>query len=222
MSEIYIFPNPRTAAKDAPLCSGANLAPKTILSAYKHGIFPWFVENEPILWWSPDPRAVLFPRDVKIQKSIRPYLKKYSVKFDHNFENFIKFCQNGRKHEPTWISDDIVKAYTKLANLGIAHSVEVFFEDELIGGLYGIILGRVFCGESMISLKPNASKVALITLCKTLEKFDFIIDCQIMNPHLKFMGAINLKRDEFLEIYQKLSNQNSGFSEFANLIPLYK
>ena len=163
----------------APLASGGDLSEDCLLSAYSAGIFPWFNEDEPILWWSPDPRAVLDPREVRVQKSIKPYLKLYEVKFDANFKGFIERCKDVRKKESdgTWISEQIVQAYSHLAADGYAHSVETYEDGELVGGLYGLIFGRVFCGESMLSLKSNASKVALIRLCEVLANFGFLIDC---------------------------------------------
>lgn len=216
---IYTFPDPNTAPDLEPLCVGGDFSSECLLSAYKKGIFPWLQENDRIFWFSPNPRAILFPSEVKKHKSIKPYLKRYKVKFDSDFSKFINFCKFVResRFEETWISDDFIKAYTNLAHLGIAHSVEVFENDELIGGLYGLVLGKVFCGESMISIKPNASKVALIRLCEVLEKFDFLIDCQVMNEHLKFMGAKAMNRGEFLNLFYHLSKQNSGFADFKGL-----
>ena len=217
---IYKFPNPNLAPKNAPACKGGNLNPDMLISAYKHSYFPWFLENEPILWWSPDPRCVFFPKDLKIYKSTKPYLKRYTVKFDSNFEKLLNLCfQTRQKEGLTWLSEDIVKAYTNLANLGIAHSIEVYEDEELVGGLYGLIFGKVFCGESMISIKKEASKVALIYLCKTLEKFDFLIDAQVTNPHLLFMGAKELKRDEFLKLHKTLINDSLNL-DFKNLTPV--
>ena len=203
----------------APLASGGDLSEDCLLSAYSAGIFPWFNEDEPILWWSPDPRAVLDPREVRVQKSIKPNLKRYDVKFDANFKGFIERCKDVRKKESdgTWISEQIVQAYSRLAADGYAHSVETYENGELVGGLYGLIFGRVFCGESMLSLKSNASKVALIRLCEVLANFGFLIDCQIMNEHLKFMGAKEMPRAEFLALFAELSAQDSGFERFADL-----
>ena len=162
---------------------------------------------------------MLIPSEVRVQKSIKSALKKFEVRFDYDFENFLKICKSEReKREPTWLSEDIVRAYVNLHRLGISHSVEVYENGELAGGLYGQIFGKVFCGESMISLKTGASKVALIALCRALEPFDFLIDCQVMNEHLKFMGAKAMKRSEFLAKFNELKNQPSGFSEFKNLL----
>lgn len=219
MRKFYDFPDPLYAPAFAPLASGGDLSEDCLLSAYSAGIFPWFSEDEPILWWSPDPRAVLDPREVRVQKSIKPYLKRYEIKFDADFRGFINLCKSVREREKqgTWISEQIAEAYSRLADAGIAHSVEAYEEGELVGGLYGLIFGRVFCGESMLSLKSNASKVALIRLCEVLAKFNFLIDCQIMNEHLKFMGAKEMAREEFLALFADLSAQDSGFECFADL-----
>ena len=215
----YQFPDPLTAPKNAPLAYGGNLSIEALLQAYDKGIFPWFSKDEPILWWSPDPRAILEPKNIRVQKSIKSALKKFEIKLDCNYENFLLIFKNEReKKEETWLSDEIIKAYTNLHKIGISHSVEVYENDKLIGGLYGQIFGKVFCGESMISLKPNASKVALIKLCEILEPFGFLIDCQVMNEHLKFMGAVNLARREFLARFNELKVQPSGFDEFGNLL----
>ena len=219
MRKFYDFPDPLYAPAFAPLASGGDLSEDCLLSAYSAGIFPWFSEDEPILWWSPDPRAVLDPREVRVQKSIKPYLKRYEIKFDADFRGFINLCKSVREREKqgTWISEQIAEAYSRLADAGIAHSVEAYEDGELVGGLYGLIFGRVFCGESMLSLKSNASKVALIRLCEVLAKFNFLIDCQIMNEHLKFMGAKEMAREEFLALFADLSAQDSGFERFVDL-----
>lgn len=215
---IYNFPDPLTAPSNSPLCFGGDLSLDALLQAYDRGIFPWFLPNEPICWWSPNPRAVLFPNDVRIQKSIKSSLKKFSIKFDYDFGGFLEICKNERlKKEQTWLSDEIVKAYNAMFEAGFAHSVEVYEEGKLVGGLYGLIFGKVFCGESMISLKSGASKVALIRLCEVLSRFDFLIDCQIMNEHLKFMGVIQMDRAEFLQKFEILKNQPSGFENFKDL-----
>ncbi|WP_170019127.1 leucyl/phenylalanyl-tRNA--protein transferase [Campylobacter sp. RM16190] len=217
-SRIYNFPDPSLAPSNSPLCVGGDLSVEALLQAYNKGIFPWFLPHEPIYWWCPDPRAVLFPKDIRIQKSIKSALKKFNVKFDHDFEGFLQICKNERAaKEDTWLSDTIVEAYTALFEAGFAHSVEVYEDEKLIGGLYGLIFGKVFCGESMISLKTGASKVALIRLCEVLAKFDFMIDCQVMNDHLKFMGAQAMGRDEFLKKFKILKKEPSGFENFKGL-----
>ncbi|QKG29613.1 leucyl, phenylalanyl-tRNA-protein transferase [Campylobacter sp. RM16187] len=215
---IYHFPNTHLAPANSPLCMGGDLSVEALTQAYEKGIFPWFLPHEPIYWWCPDPRAVLLPKEVRIQKSIKSSLKKFSVKFDHDFAGFLKICKKERANkEDTWLSDTIVEAYTAMFEAGFAHSVEVYEDEKIIGGLYGLIFGKVFCGESMISLKTGASKVALIRLCEVLAKFDFLIDCQVMNDHLKFMGAVTMPRDEFLDKFEILKNNDSGFKNFKDL-----
>ncbi|MGB2553259.1 leucyl/phenylalanyl-tRNA--protein transferase [Campylobacter sp. MOP51] len=217
-TRIYNFPDPSLAPSNAPLCIGGDLSIEALLQAYDKGIFPWFLPHEPICWWCPDPRAVLFPKDIRIQKSIKSALKKFNVKFDYDFASFLQICKNERAaKEDTWLSDNIIKAYTAMFKAGYAHSVEVYEDEKLIGGLYGLVFGKVFCGESMISLKTGASKVALIKLCEALGKFDFMIDCQVMNDHLKFMGAKAMKRDEFLKRFEILKKEPSGFENFKDL-----
>ncbi|MCZ6174201.1 leucyl/phenylalanyl-tRNA--protein transferase [Campylobacter ureolyticus] len=215
----YIFPNPATLPKEASFCIGGDLEPSTIITAYKSGYFPWFMPGDPIIWHCPQTRAVFLPDEIKLHKSTKPFLKKYDVKFDNDFENLINLCYKSRNKNETWLSDKMVNAYISLANLDIAHSVEVYYESELIGGLYGLIFGRVFCGESMVSLKKEASKVALINLGKNLSKFDFLIDAQVMNPHLKFMGAREISQNKFLEIYYELISKPSNI-DFKNLKPI--
>lgn len=215
----YIFPNPALLPKNASFCIGGDLEVDTLITAYKSGYFPWFMPGDPIIWHCPQTRAVFLPDEIKLHKSTKPFLKKYDVKFDNDFENLINLCYKSRNKNETWLSDKMVNAYISLANLGIAHSVEVYYESELIGGLYGLIFGRVFCGESMVSLKKEASKVALINLGKNLSKFDFLIDAQVMNPHLKFMGAREISQNKFLEIYYELISKPSNI-DFKNLKPI--
>lgn len=215
---IYNFPDPKNAPKNAPIAFGGNLDMETLIGAYKKGIFPWFMSSEPILWWSPDPRAVIYPESIRVQKSIKKFLFDYNVKFDNDFKGLITLCKEYRQNlEPTWISADIINAYNELYEAGYAHSVEVYENNVLIGGLYGLIFGKIFCGESMVSLKKNASKVALITLCRVLKEYDFLIDAQVMNKHLEFMGAINLDRDTFLKKLNVKINEYCGFDSFKEL-----
>lgn len=215
---IYNFPDPKNAPKNGPIAFGGNLDMETLIGAYKKGIFPWFMSSEPILWWSPDPRAVIYPESIRVQKSIKKFLFDYNVKFDNDFKGLITLCKEYRQNlEPTWISTDIINAYNELYEVGYAHSVEVYENNVLIGGLYGLIFGKIFCGESMVSLKKNASKVALITLCKVLKEYGFLIDAQVMNKHLEFMGAINLDRDTFLKKLNVKINEYCGFDSFKEL-----
>lgn len=216
----YIFPNPAMLPKEASFCIGGDLKPSTIITAYKSGYFPWFMPGDPIIWHSPQKRAIFFPDEIKLHKSTKPFLKKYEVKFDHDFTSLINLCYKSRNKNETWLNDEMLKAYIKLANLGIAHSVEVYFENELIGGLYGLIFGKVFCGESMVSIKKEASKVALINLGKNLKKYNFLIDAQVINPHLEFMGAKEFSQKEFLTIYYKLIDENTNL-DFKKFKPFY-
>ncbi|MCH9812854.1 MAG: leucyl/phenylalanyl-tRNA--protein transferase [Epsilonproteobacteria bacterium] len=202
----YIFPNPRDASKEGLIAWGGDLNPNRILSAYRQGIFPWYNEDDPILWWSPDPRLVLFFEDIKISKSLSKSLKKYEVKFNTNFKAVIQKCREFRlsQGENTWILEEVIDRYVEIHQLGFAMSAETYYEGELVGGLYGIVMGGVFCGESMFSLKSDASKVALVRLCDKLQEegYDFI-DCQVPSNHLKSMGAREISRDTFLELLEE-------------------
>ena len=198
----YAFPNPRDAAKEGLLAHGGDLEPNRLLTAYRNGIFPWYNEDDPILWWSPDPRLLLYPNDFIVRKSFRKVLRnrKYSVKFDHNFEQVIKMCAKMRESEGTWLIKQMQDAYIELYKMGFAHSVEVYSGGEFIGGLYGVALGKAFFGESMVSLKPDASKIALKALSDVLREKNYnFIDCQVPTPHLQSLGAVLVDRDIFLD-----------------------
>ncbi len=196
------FPHPSLATKDGLLCWGGDLSPSRILRAYYEGIFPWYSKADPILWWSPDPRLILEFDEFRLTKSLKKSIKKFEYKLNQNFSQVIKNCsQVPRKNQDgTWILPEVIKAYEDLHKLGVAHSVESYFEGELVGGLYGVVVGGVFCGESMFSKKTDASKAALYILINHLKKcgFDFI-DCQIPTPHLKSLGAKEISRDKFLQ-----------------------
>jgi len=204
--EAYTFPPVSMALRDPEglLAAGGDLTPARIISAYKRGIFPWYNPGEPILWWSPDPRCVIYPNQVHISKSLKKTLRKndFRVTFDLNFDEVIRSCSGPRqKANGTWISEEIIDAYTRLHRMGIAHSVEVWRDKQLIGGLYGMALGRIFFGESMFSKETDASKIAFSFLCHQLNKWGFaLIDCQVHNPHLESMGAIEIPRDTFIDI----------------------
>ncbi|NMM63568.1 leucyl/phenylalanyl-tRNA--protein transferase [Clostridium sp. P21] len=205
LSEDLIFPDPSLAEEDGLLAAYGDLSPERLILAYSNGIFPWFSEDEPILWWSPDPRFVMYPKDIKISHSMKKLLKKntYKILFDTCFRDVISNCAGVRKESGTWITNDMIEAYCKLHNLGYAHSVETWYGDKLVGGLYGIVIGKCFFGESMFSIMDNASKAAMITLCKKLQQENFIlIDCQVYSKHLESLGAVNIKRDKFLEVVQ--------------------
>lgn len=202
------FPHPSLSNEDGVLAFGGDLSPQRLLFAYENGIFPWFNEGEPIVWWSPDPRFVLYPEDLKVSKSMRPYFNqgKFQVTFDTVFQDVIENCKLSSRsgQEGTWITDDMVSAYVKLNELGFAHSVEVWDNEVLVGGLYGISLGKCFFGESMFQKKSNASKFGFITLVRKLKSIGFnLIDAQTPTKHLESLGAINIPRKDFLEILEK-------------------
>ncbi len=202
----YNFPNPRLSSDEGLIAWGGDLNPDRILSAYVRGIFPWYNENDPILWWSPNPRLVLYPKDIKISKSLKRSMKKFEVKIDRDFEGVMKKCREVRldNDEGTWILEDVIEAYVKIYKRGFAKSFEVYFEGELVGGLYGIDLGKIFCGESMFQTKSDASKTALVYLAQyCLENGYELIDCQVPSNHLKSMGAVEMSRDEFLDILEE-------------------
>ncbi|OHV09937.1 leucyl/phenylalanyl-tRNA--protein transferase [Kushneria phosphatilytica] len=187
---------------DGLLAAGGALTPDWLLAAYVRGIFPWFGESDPILWWSPDPRLVLFPAELRVRRSLAKRWRNggFSVTLDCAFDSVIHHCGALRaQHEGTWITDRIRAAYSRLHRLGYAHSVEVWQSGTLAGGLYGIALGRVFFGESMFSLQPDASKIALAELTRYLQALDFtLIDCQVHTDHLVSMGAREIDRNEFI------------------------
>jgi len=200
-----IFPHPSLADSQGLLGIGGNLSPETLISAYHTGIFPWYNEHDPILWWSPDPRFVLFPSDLKVSKSMRPYFnqEKFRITFDQEFKSVIKACSRIIRHgqEGTWITNDMTDAYIELHKQGYAHSVEVWEGDKLAGGLYGISLGNMFFGESMFTLRPNASKFGFISLVNVLKAKSFnLIDCQQETKHLASFGAKTIPRDLFLKM----------------------
>lgn len=201
LSEELIFPNPELSEEDGLLALGGDLSIDRLLLAYSNGIFPWYNEGEPILWWCPKPRFILKPDEIKISKSMKKIIKKdeFKVTFNNDFKGVISCCKAMREDkEGTWITDDMRKAYINLFNNGFAVSVETYLNDELVGGLYGVVIGRCFFGESMFSKVSNASKIALITLAKRLQELDFeFIDCQVYTPHLESMGAHMVEWNEF-------------------------
>ena len=184
------------------LAAGGDLSPERLLAAYRHGIFPWYSPGDPILWWSPDPRMVLFPAELKISRSFAKVLRNrpYEVRLDTCFARVMAECAAPRHGQPgTWISAEMQAAYTRLHELGYAHSVETWIDGELAGGLYGVALGRVFYGESMFSRVRDASKIALAHLCRHVEQRGFaVIDCQMKTEHLASLGAREIPRREFV------------------------
>ncbi len=209
LSQELFFPPVEEASIEGVLAIGGDLSPERLILAYKSGIFPWFNDDEPILWWAPPERMVLFFEDLKISKSMRNVLNqnKFKVTFNTSFREVISNCKKiNRKDQPdTWITDEMVEAYSKLNKLGFAKSVEVWENDELVGGLYGIDLGHVFCGESMFSKVSNASKVAFIHLAKQLELANYkLLDCQVYNEHLASLGCIEIEREDFMTLLKDI------------------
>ena len=196
------------------LAYGGDLSVERLLFAYQNGIFPWYGPGEPILWWSPTPRAVFNPKTFKPSKSLKKFQKKnqYQVSINLNTHEVIDYCASTRCIEETWLNDDMRSAYKSLAKKGLCHSVEVWDDNTLIGGLYGVSIGSIFCGESMFSLKTNASKVALWYFCKHFNShMGQIIDCQVMNDHLLSLGALELEREIFMQ--KLLSFKDKNLSE---------
>lgn len=208
------FPPPELAEDDGLLAVGGNLSSEMLLKAYSSGIFPWYNESSPILWWSPDPRLVLFPEELHISRSLRQVIKKeiFKITTDIAFEEVIKNCATIKRRgfEGTWLTEEMIKAYIALHNLGYAHSVESWHEGELVGGLYGVLIGGVFFGESMFTKMNNASKVAFV---KIVQKFiDWgidIVDCQVVTIHLINMGARTIPRGYFLRILKYALNKKT-------------
>lgn len=216
------FPYPDTASTDGILAVGGDLSPERLLSAYQLGIFPWFNEGEPILWWSPDPRLVLFPAEMKVSKSMRPYFnqQKFRVSCDTCFRTVIEMCSLSRETEGgTWITSDMIEAYSRLHELGFAHSVEVWAGNELVGGLYGIGLGKIFFGESMFSSVSNASKFGFITLVRKLESLGYwLIDCQQETKHLSSLGARPIRRTAFLDVLKRNEGEETMRGHWRGLL----
>jgi leucyl/phenylalanyl-tRNA--protein transferase len=204
LSNRLSFPPPHLAIKEGLLAVGGDLSPERILLAYRNGIFPWYSKGEPILWWSPDPRLVLYPDELRISKSLRKVIKRnlFQVTFDKAFDAVIQACADAKRSygEGTWITDEMQSAYCELHRQGYAHSVEAWQGEKLVGGLYGIAIGRAFFGESMFSHVSNASKVAFVTLVENLKRLKFaLIDCQVRTDHLIRFGALEIPRKVFLE-----------------------
>lgn len=205
LSQELIFPHPELSNKDGILAIGGDLSKERLLLAYKNGIFPWFSDDEPLIWWSPNPRFVLFPNELKISTSMKKFLKKnsYTVTFDTCFDCVINMCSKLRTGN-TWITNSIIESYIALFEAGYAHSVETWYGDKLVGGIYGVSLGKCFFGESMFSIMDNSSKTAMIALVQKLIQKDFLmIDCQVYSKHLESLGAINLPRKHFLKHLEK-------------------
>lgn len=208
--KTYRFPDVSLALiePDGLLAIGGDLCPERLISAYTHGIFPWYNEDQPILWWSPDPRTVIYPQHIHIARSLRKTLRKkiFTVSFDQAFERVIEACRQPRSQQSgTWITEDIRDAYCLMHQLGHAHSVECWLDGELAGGMYGLSFGKVFFGESMFSTATNASKVVMAYLSRQLQAWGYgLLDCQVASPHLFTMGAETISRASFIQQLNQL------------------
>ena len=205
LSQDLFFPDVSLTHSSGIIALGGDLSPQRLLLAYKSGIFPWFEDGEPITWWSPNPRMVLFLDELVVTKSMRNILNRdtFTVTFNQNFREVISNCQQIKRdgQNGTWITNDMIEAYCKLHELGIAKSVEVWQDGQIVGGLYGIDLGHIFCGESMFSKVSNASKVAFITLVRHLKQENYkLLDCQVYNEHLESLGCREIPREDFISI----------------------
>jgi len=201
----YWFPHPETSDKQGLLSIGGDLKPERILQAYSQGIFPWFEPGCPILWWSPNPRLILYPNEFKVSKSLKKSLNMpFTYSIDTAFSEVIKACATySNRVDNTWITREMSEAYTKLHEMGYAHSFEVWYEEQLVGGLYGISLGKAFFGESMFHCMTDASKLAMNYLCTTMKNWEFeLIDCQMPTNHLMSLGAKIISRKHFLHLLQ--------------------
>lgn len=217
----HIFPPAREACEEGLVAHGGDLNPNRILKAYREGIFPWYSDDDPILWWSPNPRLLLIPQEFKKSKSFRRVLrnKGFEVAFDKNFEAVITYCATLPREgqEGTWLTSEMKNAYIELHQMGFAHSIETYYEGELVGGLYGLALGRGFFGESMFSLMSEASKVSLAALSDICVKksYDFI-DCQVETPHLLKWGAKLIERNDFLDRLEKTLEKETDFGSWRD------
>ncbi len=204
LSDQYPFPDPRSGSPDGLLAYGGDLEPSRLLAAYAQGLFPWY-ESPPILWYSPDPRALLFPESLRINRSLAKNLRRqrYTLAMDKDFRGVIEACAAAPRpgQSGTWINDDMIQAYCDLHELGFAHSAETYCEGELVGGIYGISLGAAFFGESMFSRRSDASKVALVGLVDRMRAWGFrVLDCQAHTEHTERLGAVLWSRSAFLDL----------------------
>ncbi|KJU83969.1 leucyl/phenylalanyl-tRNA--protein transferase [Candidatus Magnetobacterium bavaricum] len=205
LTEECVFPSPELARGDGLLAIGGDLSMDRLLVAYRQGIFPWYGPDSPILWWAPDPRIVLIPQDINISRSLRQTIKKglFKVTTDRAFRQVITNCSMNRKIDggDTWLTKEMIEAYVKLHEAGFAHSIESWHDGELAGGLYGVVMGGVFFGESMFFKKSNASKVAFATIVQKLIEWGFVlIDCQVATSYLMSFGATHMPRKDFMRM----------------------
>lgn len=219
------FPDPRQALAEPNglLAFGGDLSPRRLLAAYSLGIFPWFGEHEPILWWSPDPRCVFHTETLRINRSLRRQLrgKPWRLSADHAFEQVVRACAAPRASDTgTWLVPAMIDAYVQLHRLGHAHSVEVWEGERLVGGIYGVAVGRLFCGESMFSAESGGSKLALAALARLLHEMDFpLLDTQVANPHTLGLGAVEIPRAEFLRQVAQLTRKPGLVGSWAAFTP---
>ncbi|OUR72042.1 leucyl/phenylalanyl-tRNA--protein transferase [Methylophaga sp. 41_12_T18] len=217
------FPPVEQAFDDGLLAAGGDLSTERLLSAYRHGIFPWFNKNDPILWWSPDPRMVLFTDSIKLSKSLKKTLRnhQFTITLDNAFEQVMLACSKPRSSQEldpensSWIHPQMISAYTQLHQLGYAHSIECWQDNKLVGGLYGVAIGKAFFGESMFSHVRDSSKVALVALCQQLQRLGYpMIDCQVHSDHLASLGAQQINRNDFIEHLNNLCQQPQTLSRW--------
>ena len=215
------FPPPHLATEEGLLAIGGDLKVERIMAAYHQGIFPWYSDETPIMWWNPDPRFVLYPSRLKISKSMKQVLrqKKFKITFDTAFREVVESCQKSPRSDQdgTWITNELIDAFEKIHELGAAHSVEVWQDGELVGGLYGLCIGRVYFGESMFTRVSNASKAGFITLVHEMSKRGIeMIDCQVYTSHLESLGAESISRDQFLGQLEVLLDFESRMGKWTN------
>ena len=205
------FPHPSSANEDGIVAWGGDLTPSRLIRAYQNGIFPWYAKDEAILWWSPSPRLIMELDDFKLSRSLKKNIKKFEYKFDSNFSEVIRKCGTTprRDQDGTWIQPDIIEAFEELYGMGIVHSIESYQDGNLVGGLYGLSIGKVFCGESMFAHENDASKAAYTVLIRHLKKWGYdFIDCQVPTEHLKSLGAKEVNREYFLERLHKVNYES--------------
>ena len=205
------FPDPRDANEEGIVAWGGDLNPSRLIRAYQNGIFPWYSQQDPILWWSTNPRLIMELDDFKLRRSLKKNLKKFEYKFDTNFQEVMKKCASTKREgqSGTWINNDLIESFNVLHGMGIAHSVESYQDGKLVGGLYGLAIGGVFCGESMFAHSNDASKAAYTILVRHLRVWGYdFIDCQVPTPHLKSLGAKEVSRDYYLKRLNKVNMES--------------
>jgi leucyl/phenylalanyl-tRNA--protein transferase len=217
----HIFPNPREASDEGLMAYGGDLDPNRLLKAYRNGIFPWFNEGDPIFWWSPNPRLLLYPDEFKASKSLRRVIRNrgFEIEFDRDFESVVEYCRTVPRDGQvgTWLTEKMKESYIELFNMGFAHSVETYYDGKLVGGFYGVAIGKAFFGESMFSLMSNASKVALKVLSDILVKKEYyFIDCQVPTEHLMSLGARLVDRDIFLDQLEEALTKSTDLGSWSD------